>query len=206
MMPRPKNPEIRDAILAAALAELEKTGPEAVTMRRVAGRAGITATTIYYYYKNRDELFEAVKFRYLDDLASRLIGAESKTASYTRRIRAFMRGFADWCFDNPGPARLVMARLPADLSPSAEKLPRYYRANAAARELLAGAVESGELGSRDLELDVAVGLGALWGTVQLTLDHRFDPSLWGSGKAVVDRAIDVFLSGLSATPKGRKKK
>jgi hypothetical protein len=112
-----------------------------------------------------------------------------------------MRSFADWCFGNPRAARLIMARLPANLSPEPDNLPRYYRANKAASRLLSGAVDSGELHSDDPELDLAVGLGALWGAVQLSLDRRFDPSLWESGNAVVDRTIEIFLGGLAAPEK-----
>jgi AcrR family transcriptional regulator len=195
-MPRPKNPEIESSILDAAQAELSKIEPEKVTMRQLAKKAGITATTIYYYYKNRQELFEAVKFRYIDELAVFLSSAVPRSGSYIPRIRRLMRAFADWCFANPGPARLIMSRLPANLSPAAETLPRYYRATRAARELVAAAVEAGELRSGDLDLDVSASIGAVWGAVQLTLDHRFEPALWNAGSAVADRAIDIVINGL----------
>jgi AcrR family transcriptional regulator len=200
-MSRPKNLEIENAILAAACDELSAALPEKITMRHVAKKAGITATTIYYYYKSRDELFEAVKFRYIDEMSAYLSAGDPGGEYYTPRLRCLMRSFADWCFSNPGPARLVMARLPANLSPAPEDLPRYYRANIAAMTLLGPAVESGELHSDNPELDLAVGLGALWGTVQLALDRRFDPSLWGAENAVVDRTIELFLDGLAGDGK-----
>ncbi len=196
-MSRPENPGIESRILAAALDELSRVQPEKVTMRRVAGKAGITATTIYYYFKNRDELFEAVKFRCIDDMTARMTESDPGGASFVRRLRCAMRAFADWCFENPEPARLVMERLPANLSPAPDKLPRYYRASQAARSLFEAAAEAGELHSDNPDLDLAVALAALWGAVQLSLDHRFDPALWDSGSAVVDRAIDTILGRLT---------
>ena len=197
-MSRPKNTDIESGILSAAMKELSRIRPDKVTMRAVAKKAGITATTIYYYFKDREELFEAVKFRYIDELSAFLAAADPGSGSHALRLRRFMRGFADWCFANPGPARLIMSGLPANLSPPAEALPRYYRANRAAREVLAAAVQAGELRSEDPDLDVSVGIGAVWGAVQLTLDHRFEPAFWKAGSTVADRAIEVFMNGLIA--------
>src|SRR5512136_2490726 len=95
-MSRPKNPGIESEIIAAAMKELSRIRPEKVTMRGVAGKAGISATTIYYYFKNRDELFEAVKFRYIEDLASFLAAADSGSGRCAPRLRRIMRAFADW--------------------------------------------------------------------------------------------------------------
>lgn len=192
-MPRPRNTVIESRILSTALEELSRLMPEHVTMRGVAEKAGITATTIYYYFKSREDLFEAVKFLCIEELAARMMERDPGGTDFIPRLRSLMRAFADWCFGNPERARLVMARLPADLSPSPEALPRYYLAHRVARELFAGAVKAGELESDDVDLDLAVAESALWGAVQLSLDHRLDPSLWEAGGPVVDRAIDLIL-------------
>lgn len=52
--------DIRERILLAALGEFYKEGFKSATMRRIAGAAGVPAGLIYSYYKNKEELFDAV--------------------------------------------------------------------------------------------------------------------------------------------------
>src|SRR6266508_4254417 len=43
-----------DKILDAALELVDATGPDGLTMRRLADRLGVTATAIYHYFDGRD--------------------------------------------------------------------------------------------------------------------------------------------------------
>jgi AcrR family transcriptional regulator len=52
--------ETRARILEAARGIYLEEGPEAVTMRRVAARVGITATALYRHFLNKEALVEAV--------------------------------------------------------------------------------------------------------------------------------------------------
>jgi AcrR family transcriptional regulator len=47
-------------IRAAARVEFSLKGFDAVTMAAIAARAGITKGTIYLYYRNKQELFDAL--------------------------------------------------------------------------------------------------------------------------------------------------
>jgi AcrR family transcriptional regulator len=51
---------IQEEILKAALELYRKLGPHNVTMDDVANATGRSRSSLYYYYKNRDEVFRAV--------------------------------------------------------------------------------------------------------------------------------------------------
>lgn len=51
---------VRNKILSAAALELNKNGFEKTSMRLIAMKAGITPGNIYRYYKNKNDLLEAV--------------------------------------------------------------------------------------------------------------------------------------------------
>ncbi len=54
-------PEVRStAILQAALEEFAQEGYAAARMENIAARAGVTKGLIYFYYKNKQALFEAM--------------------------------------------------------------------------------------------------------------------------------------------------
>ena len=55
--------ETVEKLLAAAADELRAVGPEAVTVRTVAGRAGVSPATAYTYFASRNHLFAELFWR-----------------------------------------------------------------------------------------------------------------------------------------------
>lgn len=68
------NPRARrlslEAIVSNTLALIDERGIAAATMRTVAGRLGVEAMSLYRYVANRDELFDQVVQRVVDELAA----------------------------------------------------------------------------------------------------------------------------------------
>jgi AcrR family transcriptional regulator len=59
----PRQAETVERLLAAAAEELRTVGPEAVTVRTVAGRAGVSPATAYTYFASRNHLFAELFWR-----------------------------------------------------------------------------------------------------------------------------------------------
>jgi AcrR family transcriptional regulator len=59
---------IQQQILRAAIRLYRKFGPTKVTMDEVAHATGRSRTSLYYYYKNREEIFQAVLDTIVDDV------------------------------------------------------------------------------------------------------------------------------------------
>lgn len=94
--------ETQDELAAAARALLVDGGPEAVTIRAVAGRAGMTGPAIYRYFPSRESLLERVIRDLYEELAEHLVRArESKRRGSVRdRMLATSRAFRQWAFDH----------------------------------------------------------------------------------------------------------
>jgi AcrR family transcriptional regulator len=67
---RPPNTELPDKIIDAAEQIVLKSGHEALNMRLVADQLGVTATTLYYYYKSKEHILRELKLR-----AARMLNA-----------------------------------------------------------------------------------------------------------------------------------
>ncbi|GAA2573533.1 TetR/AcrR family transcriptional regulator [Pseudonocardia hydrocarbonoxydans] len=71
-MPRNRRPvpreEKREELLAAAAELFVVDGYEATSMTRLARRAGVTPNTLYWYFRDKDELLVAVADRFTDAL------------------------------------------------------------------------------------------------------------------------------------------
>jgi len=65
--PVPKG-ERREELLVAAAELFVADGYEATSMTRLAERAGVTANTLYWYFRDKDEVLVAVADRYLNAL------------------------------------------------------------------------------------------------------------------------------------------
>lgn len=79
-----------DKLLAAARTELDEVGHEALTIRTVALRAGVSSATAYNYFASRDHLFAELFWRHLaTSELPRLTGRSS-----TRRLQQTTRYLA----------------------------------------------------------------------------------------------------------------
>jgi len=60
-MTRAANIDLPNRIIAAAERVVIASGHQAVNMRSLAAEVGVTATTIYHYFENRDEILRRVR-------------------------------------------------------------------------------------------------------------------------------------------------
>lgn len=76
-------------ILQAALQLYLKHGLKKVTMDDVSKVIGKSRSSLYYYYKNRDEIFEAVMDALIGEVQDEIAAAVNKADSVQEKIRAF---------------------------------------------------------------------------------------------------------------------
>lgn len=90
-----------DLSVAARGLLIEGGGPDAVTVRAVAARAGMTAPAIYRYFTNREALLTRVMSDILGELAAHLeeIG-EDEALSPRARLMQTCREFRLWALDH----------------------------------------------------------------------------------------------------------
>jgi AcrR family transcriptional regulator len=84
-------------LLDAGLAQLAAVGPEALTIRQVAERAGVSPATAYTYFSSKNHLLAELFHRALVDVAP----PASNDKSATVRVRQLTRALTDLCERNP---------------------------------------------------------------------------------------------------------
>jgi AcrR family transcriptional regulator len=193
---RTADPELQKTIISKALSLLMEHEPDEIGMRDIALACGVSATAIYHYYEDKTALFEAVKLDCLAELKDCMESRVSRSVGSREKIKAALEAFTAWCFANPQKALLVMGRLQANTSASAEELKPYYACTEIGVQLLEAAVAEHSAVSDDPRLDTSVGVSALWGTVEAILLNRADPAYWQSGPLYTDRFIAMYLAVL----------
>jgi len=188
------NPEIEKRIRKECLNLLLEKEPEVIGMREIALACGVSSTTIYYYYKDKESLFEAVKLDCIGSMDRYIAEKTAGCSDSVSRLPGALTAFRDWSFENPRIALLVMGRIKANTQASSEELSNYYRSTRLGKELLDEAVLEGFARSRDTLMDSSLCIAAVWGAIESVLLFRTVPEYWNSGVVFTDRMIEWCCS------------
>lgn len=99
---------LHQAILETALEQAREEGPQAIQVRGLAKKVGVSPSAIYRHVANIETLLAEVSQRARQELAARLIEARdnapnhrTRKASARARLRAMGRGYIDFALDEP---------------------------------------------------------------------------------------------------------
>lgn len=187
---RPRSERARRAILRAAGELLERDGFTAVTMERIAERAGVSKATIYRWWPNKAAVMT-------DSFLGLMVPNTSPldTGSAREDLRLRLRELAHVLTGRSG--RFVAALIAeSQTDPEVAEALRTHWISVRRREtrsLLRRGIERGELRS-DLDLEVAID--ALYGPVYWRMLTGYAPL----SDDFVDRLVDHVIVGLRAFP------
>ena len=174
-----KSASRREAILAAALEEFSAHGFEAARLDDMARRAGVAKGTIYLYFKDKEELFQALVRSFI----SPVVGALEQVSHMDAPLPAVTRQLAElFVREIVETRRKDIIRLIFSEGQRFPKLAEFYyrevisRALVAVRALLKRALERSEISNEALvrfpQLLIAPGLVAI---IWKSLFDRLDP-------------------------------
>lgn len=180
--------KLRAAVRAATLGLLTEEGYDAVTVERVARRAGVHKTSIYRHWTDREAL--------VVDAVAELIAAEipvPDTGTIDGDLRALARGLVRWLASPAGRAVVAVMVVGAGRVPEIEQARRdfYDRRFREAAPVVTRAVNRGELPA---ETDPAGVLSALAAPVYFRLLLSGEPL----DDETADRAAAIALASARA--------
>jgi TetR/AcrR family transcriptional regulator len=192
--------DTRQQILDAGLRSFASRGYAGTSVQDVVDAARVTKPTLYYYFRNKAALYQALVTSALDErhrlmqeaarrsdtTSGRLVEILTSLFDYTRSHRELMRLAFAMAFASPD-------ELPVDL----DYLPRCQRNFEFMHSLIKQGLESGELDrgfdSRELAFGI-YGLMNTYVTSRLVVpDHKLD-------RATAERIVQLFLCGAVAKP------
>jgi AcrR family transcriptional regulator len=107
-----KGVETQERLLEAADELFITRGFDGVSVNDVAQHAGVAKALVFYYFKSKQELFDAVLDRYYQSQAQALMDAMGNGARDTReRIHAGIDAYLDFIEKNPGYSRLIQREI-----------------------------------------------------------------------------------------------
>jgi AcrR family transcriptional regulator len=189
--------ETRAKILLAALRLLERGGPEAITMRRVAKAVGVTAMAIYHHFPDREALLRALADAETDRISA-LFDKWQARGSALSRLRKMTESYVDYAFAHPRmfaflflQDRPQLRRFPADFAPRRSTMLNRVT------DTIAEAMLDGTLRKDDF-WEVAMDLWAfVHGHLALYRSGRYSYSE-AQFRTFFRRSLNRFLQGLKA--------
>jgi AcrR family transcriptional regulator len=182
-------------ITTAARRLLDQEGPEAVTMRKVAGAVGITPMAIYRHFPDREGLLNAVADQGFEELASRLKRMRF-SGGIEERLSKMGETYLNHALKNPRLFELMFLK-PRE---GARRYPRDFKAGRSPTanlmvEVLKEGMVSGYFREDDA-WEIVFEMGALsHGLIMLYLGGRMDMTA-ARFRALYQRSFRRYLHGI----------
>ena len=121
-----KNSETRNKLLLVAENNFASKGYGIVNLHDIAVETGIAKSTLFHYFKTKQDLFQAIIRKIFFEL-KQLLRDEQKFIQPTKQdqIRSFFREFLRWLKANPDRAKIIV-RVQLDYPDQSRKLAKKF--------------------------------------------------------------------------------
>jgi len=184
----------RKVILQAAEGLIIRQGYHGLSMREIAEAVGVSKAALYYYFKDKEELFLALLDNCLDENEKLLEQAQVQAHDCRGRIKIFVRGIL-----SQPPGQRALIRLASQemglLSPPARQAlyARYHsKFIDRLRAILQEGIESGELRPFDSSMMAWALLGMLYPYFYPAHSRDAPPP-----ESVLDGLLEIYFQGVS---------
>ncbi len=167
--------DFRQRLLDAALRRFAEEGTSGISLRRLASDLGVSATTPYRYFHDKDEILAALRAQAFDHFAAVLERAYERSAGQhpLLRAQAVSRAYIDFALADPGAYRLMFDTAQGD----EERYPDLARAGERAKRTMTrhvdGMIAQGVVDG-DADLIGHVFWSAIHGLLMLRLAGKID--------------------------------
>lgn len=210
--PVPKRPAVKRAtyhhgnlkedLILATLSLIEENGPENVSLREVAKRAGVSSGAPFRHFPDRAALMTAVAeeamMRFKMEVDSRL--EETKSIDPLIRFRAVGYAYLHWAIKNPSHFLVISNRRLIHFE--ASKILRDINAEIqqTMMECLNEAREKGLLRTNDISQLPLIARAVSYGLARMYVDGHL--LQWGVGKQhwgkAIEKALNQFIEGIAS--------
>ena len=180
--------------MEAAWDAVREQGLAGLSMRDLAGRAGITTPTVYAYFGAKNDIYDALFAEAAAEFAAHM-NVPDETTDPRSTLGAAARRFVAFCTEDVARYQLLFQRTIPGFEPSPESYSYAMAALEGSRQRLAGI---GITTARHLDLWTAL----ITGVVDQQISNDPGGQRW---IRLIDEAVDMFLAHCRPDPPPRPK-
>jgi AcrR family transcriptional regulator len=194
---------LRTALIEATLQLVEEGGPESVTVREAAKRAGVSSGAPFRHFPTRTALMTAVAEEAMHRFRAEIVSALGKAPADEplARFRALGDAYFRWVTRNPTHFLIISDRRLIDFAGSESLRRDNEEIMALMEKLLVEARDRGLLRVVDLSPVPLAARAIAYGIARMYIDGHLPQ--WGVRQADAARAmravVDLFMEGLTRT-------
>ena len=196
--------DLRRVLIDAALQLVGEGGPDAVSVREAARRAGVSPGAPFRHFPSRDALMNAVaeeaQRRFRAEIMAALSAAPPGDA--LGRFRCLGLAYLRWAMKNPTHFEIISSRRLFDHDTAAGVSQDNAELIDLTERTLAEAFAQGQLRSPDLKRVQIAGRALVYGFARMNIDGHFPR--WGVAGAEAERTaegiLDLFIEGIAKVP------
>lgn len=185
---------LREDILEVSRTLLVKDGFGKMSMRKIAKRAGVSATSIYLHFQNKDELLLALIESSIAKLSVALEKNLSDSDDSVMKLEKMAQAFVDFALENPQEYEIIYMVRP-------EEMPRFpkekFQQIRKIYELLADIIGEGKRTGVLMVEDPLMSAYMVWaqlhGVTSVIISKRLDTRI--PSDEFVTQAVDHIIQG-----------
>jgi AcrR family transcriptional regulator len=185
---------LREEILEVSKEILIKDGFSKMSMRRIAKRANVSATSIYLHFKNKDDLLVTLIEESIAKLKSALIEVLEPSGDLINQLENIARKYVEYALKHPQEYEIIYMVRP-------EEMPKYpkekFRDVRSAYELIAEVISEGNRKEFVEGEDSLISAYTLWaqihGVASVIISKRLDTRI--PQDKFIDHAIEQIIKG-----------
>lgn len=186
---------LRQKILLTSREMLVDEGYKHLSMRKIAGKVGVSATSIYLHFDSKDHLLHTLMEQAIDDLNTHLEQAIQGVQDPIEQLRVFGEAYLRYAVDNPQRYQIIflvrsdkMSRYPK------EKFRRARKGYEMVEQTIRKGIEEGKLQDDQPRMAAYVFWAQLHGAMSVVLSGRLDVRL--DRDAFFNKALEQIIRGI----------
>lgn len=187
---------LRREILDAAGQLFIDEGFEAVTMRKVAEKIEYSPTTIYLYFRDKDELFHTICEETFGELKRRLDKLAARDLPPLEFLRQGLRLYVRFGLEHPAHYTLTFSHGPKAAAGYGYETSIGKQAFEHLRAAVASCANHGKIRTTSVDASAQALWAAAHGLVSLLIAQKEFPFV--AQRALIDHTIDTMIAGLEA--------
>jgi len=195
------NGATRQHILNAALKHFAHSGYAAASVQQIVSAAKVSKPTLYYYFADKAQLFQALVAEAHDERLRRMKMAAARTSGIRAQLVEILVVLFDYFRENRELMRISLATAfsaPGEVPPACDCKDRCERNFEFVHDLIKQGLTRGELDSRFASRELAFGFyGQANGYL---MSHLLAPAA-PLNRALAKRIVELFFSGATAKQK-----
>jgi len=185
---------LREDILEVSRNLLVKDGFGKMSMRKIANRAGVSATSIYLHFQNKDELLLALIESSIAKLSSALEKNLIDSDDSITKLEKMAQSFVDFALENPQEYEIIYMVRPEEMPKfPKEKFQQIRKIYQLLADIISEGKRAGALNVDDPLMSSYMIWAQLHGVASVIISRRLDTRI--PDEEFVSQAVDHIIQG-----------